>query len=143
VARPALHNSRGVWGFSIPVAPFASVRNDLFLFLLIVVLRLADGVTSYLPANGHIPGLTEGNPIASFAIERWGFYPAFAVMLLASIGFTVAFVVATYLEEIRSTSRVDYAGVRRIRRFRLAGLICLAAISAAPLLNNLAVAIGL
>jgi len=119
------------------------VRNDLFLFVLIVVLRLADGLTSYLPANGHIPGLMEGNPIALLAIEKWGFYQAFVIMLLASIGFTVAFLVATYLEEIRSKSRVDYVSVMRIRRFRLAGLICLAAISAAPLLNNLAVAVGL
>jgi len=130
-------------GFFNPVCPFASVRNDLFLFLLIVVLRLADGVTSYLPARGRIPGLAEGNPIALLAIERWGFYQAFAIMLLASIGFTVAFLVATYLEEVRSTSRVDYESARRIRTFRLAGMICLAAISAAPLLNNLAVAIGL
>ncbi len=119
------------------------MRNDLFLFLLIVVLRLGDGVTSYLPAKGHILGLAEGNPIASLAIERWGFYQAFAIMLLASIGFTVAFLVATYLEEVRSMSRFDYASVRRIRKFRFAGLICLAAISAAPLLNNLAVAVGL
>lgn len=129
--------------FSIALVLDAVVRNDLFLFVLIVVLRLADGLTSYLPANGHIPGLMEGNPIALLAIEKWGFYRAFAIMLLASIGFTVAFLLATYLEEIRSKSRVDYASVRRIRRFRLAGLICLAAISAAPLLNNLAVAIGL
>lgn len=119
------------------------MRNDLFLFMLIVILRLADGVTSYLPANGHIPGLVEGNPIASLAIEKWGFYQAFAIMLLASIGFTVAFLAATYLEEIRSKSRVDYTAVRRIQRFRLVGLTCLAFISAMPLLNNLAVAIGL
>ncbi len=136
-------NPGPVPSFSIP-SPFdAGVRNDLFLFVLIVVLRLADGLTSYLPANGHIPGLMEGNPIALLAIEKWGFYQAFVIMLLASIGFTVAFLVATYLEEIRSKSRVDYVSVMRIRRFRLAGLICLAAISAAPLLNNLAVAVGL
>ena len=110
---------------------------------MILALRIADAVTSYVPAKGLLHGIGEANPVVSLAIEKWGAFWTFAIMTAIFIAFVLAFVAATHLEEARRAGTVDYEGILRIRKFRIAGLICLAILSMVPLLLNLAVALGL
>jgi len=119
------------------------VKNEYFLLLVILAFRLADGLTSYFPARGLVYGLGEGNPVAVLAIERWGFFWAFVFMLLLSMGFVLAFVAATHLEEIRMAARTDYNGIQKVRTFRLVGLAIFIFLSSIPVINNLAVASGI
>jgi hypothetical protein len=119
------------------------VKNEYFLIVLILALRIADAVTSYIPAKGLVQGIGEANPVISMAIERWGVFWTFVIFTAVSIAFVLAFVAATHLEEARRAGTVDYEGILRIRRFRIAGLMCLVILSVVPLFLNLAVALGL
>jgi hypothetical protein len=119
------------------------MNNELFLLVTILALRLADGITSYIPAQGLIEGLTEANPIAAAMIEKWGFLWGFVAMLVISMAFVIAFLVATYLEEVRKAHKGDLRSVRRIRSVRFAGLTILAVLSSLPVLNNLILALHL
>ena len=119
------------------------VKNEYFLVILILTLRVADGVTSYIPASGLLPGVGEANPVTRYAIERFGFFWAFIILTGFFLGLVMAFVAATYLEEVRMASRADYRGILQVRKFRIAGLFCLTFLSSLPLLINLVVAFGL
>ena len=122
---------------------FTIVKNEYFLILLILTFRLADGLTSYLPAMGLIHGVGEANPVALLALEKWGYLWGFGIMLLVSMGFALCFVVATHLEEIRLAHRTDIDGIRKVKKFRIAGLIALVVLSSLPLINNMAIALSL
>ena len=117
------------------------MKNEYFLILLIISLRAADAITSYLPAKGLVPGVGEVNPIVSLAIQRWGVFWAFVTMTAISIAFVLAFVAGTHLEEARRAGKTDLKGIIRIRKFRTMGLVCLCLLSAIPLLLNLIVGI--
>ncbi len=119
------------------------VRDEYFLVILIVALRVADGVISYLPAKGLVLGLAEANPVTSLAIQRYGVFWAFVLLTMISLAFLGFFLAGTYLEEVRRADKADYGGVRKIKQVRLAGLVCIAALAAFPLLNNLAIALRL
>jgi hypothetical protein len=47
------------------------------------------------------------------------------------------------VEEVRRAHRADYGGIRQVKKFRTAGLFCLAVLSSLPLLVNMMVALGL
>lgn len=119
------------------------MKNEYFLVILILSLRVADGVTSYIPASGLVSGVGEANPVTRLAIERLGFFWAFVLLTGFFLGLVIAFVAATYFEEIRRAHRADYMGINQVRKFRIAGLFCLAFLSSLPLIVNLSVAIGL
>lgn len=119
------------------------MKNEHFLIVVILALRIADAVTSYIPAKGLVQGIGEANPLVSVAIERWGVLWTFVILTAISFAFVLAFVAATHLEEARRARTVDYAGMVRIRKFRIAGLMSLALLSTVPLLLNLTVALGL
>lgn len=119
------------------------MKNEYFLVILILTLRVADGVTSYIPASGLVPGVGEANPVTRYAIESLGFFWAFVILTGFFIGIVLAFVAATHLEEVRRAHRADYGGIKQVKKFRIAGLFCLAFLSSLPLMVNLIVAIGL
>ncbi len=120
-----------------------NMNNELFLLITILALRLADGVLSYIPAQGLIDGIGEANPIAEILIEKWGFMLGFAIMLGISMLFIIAFLAATYLEEIRKANQADLEAVRRIKEIRLTGLVVITLLSSLPVFNNLALALHL
>ena len=136
---------------TIPVSPpilaisrdLFLVKNEYFLVILILSLRVADGVTSYLPASGLVPGVGEANPVTRYAIERLGFFWAFMLLTGFSLSMVIAFVAVTHLEEIRRAHKADYRGILQVKKVRIFGLLCLAIISSLPLMVNLTVAIGL
>lgn len=119
------------------------MNNELFLLITILALRLADGVLSYIPAQGLIDGIGEANPIAAMLIEEWGFMLGFAIMLSISMLFIIAFLAATYLEEVRKANQADLEAVRRIKEIRLTGLVVITLLSSLPVFNNLALALHL
>ena len=119
------------------------MKNEYFLIVLILTLRVADGVTSYIPASGLVPGVGEANPVTRYAIESLGFFWAFVILTGFFLGLVLAFVAATHVEEVRRAHRADYGGIRQVKKFRTAGLFCLAVLSSLPLLVNMTVALGL
>ena len=119
------------------------VKNEYFLVILILTLRVADGVTSYIPATGLVTGVGEANPVTRYAIERLGFFWAFILLTGFFLGMVIAFVAVTHLEEIRRAHKADYRGILQVKKLRIVGLLCLAIISSLPLMVNLTIAIGL
>jgi hypothetical protein len=119
------------------------MQNELFLLITMVALRAADDVASYLPAQGYVPGLGEGNPFAIAAIDKLGYVWGFVLMSLVTMSFVAAFYIGTHLEEARRAGMADRSGILRVRKFRIVGLACLTALSSLPLINNLAIAITL